>query len=117
MKGQRGMLFCFYSWSIKVIIVSKSFFIKFNIAKFVTFIPYRSQPNFPRKLRQMNTIRWYKIGKLLLHTQKEKHSNGLEDRPSFCQVDKGALQKNQNNCVTFFTKQIYTSTKVLVEHN
>ena len=45
----------------------------------------------------MNTIRWYKIGKLLLHTQKEKHSNGLEDRPSFSQVDKGALLKNQNN--------------------
>ena len=45
----------------------------------------------------MNTIRWYKIGKLLLHTQKEKHSNGLEDRPSFCQADKGALWKNQDN--------------------
>ena len=45
----------------------------------------------------MNTIRWYKIGKLLLHTQKEKHSNGLEDRPSFCQADKGALLKNQDN--------------------
>ena len=34
---------------------------------------------------------WYKIGKFFLHTQKEKHSNGLEDLPSFCQVDKGAL--------------------------
>ena len=94
----------------------KNFFTEFNIAKLVTFIPYRSQPNFQRKLRQMNTIRWYKIGKLLLHTQKEKHSNGLEDRLSFCQVDKGALQKNHSNCVMFFTKSIYTCTKAFVEH-
>ena len=41
-----------------------------------------------------DALPWYKIGKLLLHTQKEKHSNGLEDRPSFCQVDKEALCKN-----------------------
>ena len=61
--------FVSYSWSIKVIIVSKNFFIEFNIAKFVTFIPYRSLPSFPRKLRQMNTIRWYKIGKLLLRAR------------------------------------------------
>ena len=39
---------------------------------------------------------WYKIGKFFLHTQKEKHSNGLEDRPSFSQVGKGVLWKNQN---------------------
>ena len=91
------MLFCFLQPVHKGNNRFKNFFIEFNIAKLVTFIPYRSQPSFPRKLRQMNTIRWYKIGKLLLHTQKEKHSNGLEDRPSFCQVDKGALQKNQDN--------------------
>ena len=98
------MLFCFLQPVHKGNNRFKNFFIEFNIAKLVTFIPYRSQPSFPRKLRQMNTIRLYKIGKLLLHTQKEKHSNGLEDRPSFCQVDKGALWKNQNICVTFFTK-------------
>ena len=98
------MLFCFLQPVHKGNNRFKNFFIEFNIAKLVTFIPYRSQPSFPRKLCQMNTIRWYKIGKLLLHTQKEKHSNGLEDRPSFCQVDKGALWKNQNICVTFFTK-------------
>ena len=59
---------------------------------------------------------WYKIGKFFLHTQKEKHSNGLEDLPSFCQVDKGALWKNQNNCVTVFTKLIYTCTKAFAYH-
>ena len=56
---------------------------------------------------------WYKIGKFFLHTQKEKHSNGLEDLPSFSQVGKGVLWKNQNKCVTFFTKLIYTCTKAL----
>ena len=98
------MLFCFLQPVHKGNNRFKNFFIEFNIAKLVTFIPYRSQPSFPRKLRQMNTIRWYKIGKLLLHTQKEKHSNGLEDRPSFCQADKGALWENHNICDTFFTK-------------
>ena len=111
------MLFCFLQPVNKGNNRFKNFFIEFNIAKFITFIPYRSQPSFQRKLRQMNTIRWYKIGKLLLHTQKEKHSNGLEDRPSFCQVDKGALWENHTICVTFFAKSIQTCTKAFVEHN
>ena len=40
---------------------------------------------------------WYKIGKLSLYTQKENHSNDLEDRPSSWQVDKGALWRKQKH--------------------
>ena len=59
-------------------------------------ISYRSKAIVLCKLCQMNTticdeLPWYKIGKLFLHTRKEKHSNGLENRPSFYQVDKEAL--------------------------
>ena len=60
---------------------------------------------------------WYKIGKFFLHTQKEKHSNGLEDRPSFSQVDKGVLWKNQNcssqNKYTHGQKHKFNITDVL----
>ena len=111
------MLFCFLQPVHKGNNRFKNFFIEFNIAKLVTFIPYRSQPSFQRKLRQMNTIHWYKIDKFFLHTQKEKHSNGLEDRLSFCQVDMGALWENHNICVMFFTTSIYTCTKAFVEYN
>ena len=40
---------------------------------------------------------WYKIGKLSLYTQKENHSNDLEDRPSSWQVDRGALWRKQKH--------------------
>ena len=79
-----------------------------NCSVLVIFIPYRSQPIvLCTLLCLMNTTicdnrPWYKIGKLSLYTQKENHSNDLQDRPSSWQVDKGALQRNHNNCVTFF---------------
>ena len=79
-----------------------------NCSVFVIFIAYRSQPTvLCTLLRLMNTTicdnrPWYKIGKLSLYTQRENHSNDLQDRPSSWQVDKGALQRNHNNCVTFF---------------
>ena len=58
---------------------------------------------------------WYKIGKFFLHTQKEKHSNGLEDRLSFCQVDKEALCKNHKTVLCSAKENLQMHKSIILQ--